>query len=158
MSLLAASTTDLAQIIQIVVAPVFMLTGIAGFLNVMSGRLGRIVDRARVMERRIMMLKNKAYLEMSQKELNNLWRRVKLINRAIGLCVASALFVCGVVVGLFVGDLWQLNLPNMIITLFVIALVLLIFALLTFLKEVQLATRTLQMGKEFIDDNDSNAS
>ena len=151
-----ASTNDLAQIIQIVVAPVFMLTGIAGFLNVMSGRLGRIVDRARVMERRIMMLKNKAYLEMSQKELNNWWRRVKLINRAIGLCVASALFVCGVVVGLFVGDLWQLNLPNMIITLFVIALVLLIFALLTFLKEVQLATRTLQMGKEFIDDESAN--
>ena len=74
----------------------------------------------------------------------------------INLRVASALFVCGVVVGLFIGDLWQLNLPNVIITLFVIALVLLIFALLTFLKEVQLATRTLQMGKEIIDDNDSN--
>ena len=118
-----ASANDLAQIIQIVVAPVFMLTGIAGFLNVMSGRLGRIVDRARVMERRIMLLKNPTYVELSQKELKNLWRRVKLINRAIGLCVASALFVCGVVVGLFIGDLWQLNLPNVIITLFVIALV-----------------------------------
>jgi hypothetical protein len=147
-----ASATDLGQIIQVVVAPVFMLTGIAGFLNVMSGRLGRIVDRARVMERRIMMLKNPTYLEMSQNELKNLWRRVKLINRAIGLCVASALFVCGVVVCLFIGDLWLLNFRNAVIALFVIALVLLIFALLTFLKEVQLATRTLQMGKEFVDD------
>jgi len=150
-----ASTTDLAQIIQIVVAPVFMLTGIAGFLNVMSGRLGRIVDRARIIERRIMMLKNPTYLEMSQKELKNLWRRVNLINRAIGLCVASALFVCGVVVCLFVGDLWQINFRNAVIALFTISLILLIFALLTFLKEVQLATRNLQMGKEFIDD-DSN--
>jgi drug/metabolite transporter (DMT)-like permease len=146
------SGSDLAQIIQIVVAPVFMLTGIAGFLNVMSGRLGRIVDRARIMERRIMMLKNPTYIDMSQKELNNLWRRVKLINRAIGLCVASALFVCGVVVCLFVGDLWQINFRNAVIALFTISLVLLIFALLTFLKEVQLATRTLQMGKEFIDE------
>lgn len=147
-----ASTTDLAQIIQIVVAPVFMLTGIAGFLNVMSGRLGRIVDRARIIERRIMMLKNPTYLEMSQKELKNLWRRVNLINRAIGLCVASALFVCGVVVCLFVGDLWQINFRNAVIALFTISLILLIFALLTFLKEVQLATRTLQMGKEKIFD------
>jgi Cu/Ag efflux pump CusA len=89
---------------------------------------------------------------MSQNELKNLWRRVKLINRAIGLCVASALFVCGVVVCLFIGDLWLLNFRNAVIALFVIALVLLIFALLTFLKEVQLATRTLQMGKEFVDD------
>jgi hypothetical protein len=48
-----ASVNDLAQTIQIVVAPIFMLTGIAGFLNVMSGRLGRIVDRARIMERRV---------------------------------------------------------------------------------------------------------
>ncbi|MEP0495803.1 MAG: DUF2721 domain-containing protein, partial [Paraglaciecola sp.] len=39
---------DIAEIIQLAVAPVFMLTGIAGFLNVMSGRLGRIVDRARI--------------------------------------------------------------------------------------------------------------
>ncbi|MEP7704707.1 DUF2721 domain-containing protein [Paraglaciecola sp. 25GB23A] len=147
-----SSTTDLAQIIQIVVAPVFMLTGIAGFLNVMSGRLGRIVDRARIIERRIMMLKNPAYLEMSQKELKNLWRRVNLINRAIGLCVASALFVCGVVVCLFVGDLWQINFRNAVIALFTISLILLIFALLTFLKEVQLATRNLQIGKEFIEE------
>jgi drug/metabolite transporter (DMT)-like permease len=146
------SATDLAQIIQVVVAPVFMLTGIAGFLNVMSGRLGRIVDRARVMERRISLLKNPNILELSQHELKNLWRRVKLINRAIGLCVASALFVCGVVVCLFVGDLWLLNFRNAVIALFTISLILLIFALLTFLKEVQLATRTLQMGKEFIDD------
>ena len=40
--------SDLAQIISLAVAPVFLLAGIAGFLNVMSGRLGRIIDRARV--------------------------------------------------------------------------------------------------------------
>jgi hypothetical protein len=151
-----ASTTDLAQIIQIVVAPVFMLTGIAGFLNVMSGRLGRIVDRARVMERRVTIIKNPLYLEIAQKELKNLWRRITIINRSIGLCTASALFVCSVVVCLFVGDLWQINIRNFVIALFVIALFLLIFALLMFLKEVQLATRTLQMGKEVFDDDPSS--
>ena len=129
---MSTSVNDLAQVIQIVVAPIFMLTGIAGFLNVMSGRLGRIVDRARIMERRV--------------------RRIKLINRSIGLCTASALFVCSVVVLLFLGDLLLFDLSQLIVTMFVIALFLLIFALLTFLKEVQLATRTLQMGKEKIFD------
>jgi hypothetical protein len=145
---MSSSVTDLAQVIQIVVAPIFMLTGIAGFLNVMSGRLGRIVDRARVMERRVKSLKNPEYLEPSEKELKNIWRRVILINRSIGLCTASALCVCTMVVGLFLGELLLLNLNQVIVMLFVIALLLLIFALLTFLKEVQLATRTLQMGKE----------
>ena len=56
------------------------------------------------------------------------------------------------VVFLFLGDLLLFDLSKLIVTLFVIALFLLIFALLTFLKEVQLATRTLQMGKEKIFD------
>ena len=148
-----ASVNDLAQTIQIVVAPIFMLTGIAGFLNVMSGRLGRIVDRARIMERRVHTIKNPAFLEQSENELKNLWRRIKLINRSIGLCTASALFVCAVVVFLFLGDFWTFNLSELIVTLFIVALFLLIFALLTFLKEVQLATRTLQIGKEVFEDS-----
>ncbi|MEP1446319.1 MAG: DUF2721 domain-containing protein [Paraglaciecola sp.] len=143
-----ATVTDLAQTIQIVVAPVFMLTGIAGFLNVMSGRLGRIVDRARIMERRVHTIKNPEFLEQSENELKNIWRRIKLINRSIGLCTASALFVCAVVALLFLGDFLTFRLSEVIVTLFIIALLLLICALLTFLKEVQLATRTLQMGKE----------
>ncbi len=149
---MSSSIYDLAQIIQIVVAPIFMLTGIAGFLNVMSGRLGRIVDRARIMERKVQTIQNPEYLEKSEQELKNLWRRITLINRSIGLCTACALFVCAVVVLLFVGDLWVVDFSQLIVTLFVIALFLLIFALLTFLKEVQLATKTLQMGKEFIDE------
>ena len=147
-----ATVTDLAHTIQIVVAPILMLTGIAGFLNVMSGRLGRIVDRARIMERRVHTIKNPEFLEQSENELKNLWRRIKLINRSIGLCTASALFVCAVVVFLFLGDLWSFNASSLIISLFIIALLLLIFALLTFLKEVQLATRNLQIGKEVFDD------
>lgn len=149
---MGSSVNDLAQVIQIVVAPIFMLTGIAGFLNVMSGRLGRIVDRARIMERRVHKLKDSEFHQQSEKELKNLWRRITLINRSIGLCTACALFVCGVVVLLFLGDLFVFDFSKVIITLFVIALFLLIFALLTFLKEVQLATKTLQMGKEIVDE------
>ncbi|WP_233267418.1 DUF2721 domain-containing protein [Paraglaciecola sp. L3A3] len=147
-----ATINELAQVIQIVVAPIFMLTGIAGFLNVMSGRLGRIVDRARIMERRVHTIKNPEFLEQSEFELKNLWRRITLINSSIGLCTACALFVCSVVVLLFLGDLLLFDFSRIIMTLFVIALFLLIFALLAFLKEVQLATRTLKMGKEIVED------
>ena len=129
-----------------------MLTGIAGFLNVMSGRLGRIVDRARIIERRVAILKNPEKLKISQVELKYLWRRIKIINRSIGMCTASALFVCAVVCCLFIGEFLLINLTQSVVILFVIALLLLIVALVSFLKEVQLATRTLQMGKEFDDE------
>ena len=68
------------------------------------------------------------------------------------MCTASALFVCAVVCCLFIGEFLLMDLTKAVVILFVIALLLLIVALVSFLKEVQLATRTLQMGKEFDDE------
>lgn len=145
------SFTALASIIQIAVAPVFLLAGIAGFLNVMSGRLGRIVDRARVVERRVTTLADTAKLELASRELRTLWRRVRIINWSIGMCTASALMVCIVVVGLFVGDFWSLHIETFVVVTFVLAMLLLIAALLLLIKEVQLATRVLVAGQEYSD-------
>ena len=44
------SVSTVAQVIQLAVAPVFLLAGIGAFLNVCAGRLSRIVDRARNIE------------------------------------------------------------------------------------------------------------
>ena len=144
------SLTALASIIQIAVAPVFLLAGIAGFLNVMSGRLGRIVDRARVVERRVTTLNDAARIERASRELRTLWR-VHIINWSIGMCTASALMVCIVVVGLFVGDFWSLHIETFVVVTFVLAMLLLIAALLLLIKEVQLATRVLVAGQEYSD-------
>jgi hypothetical protein len=145
---MTASVAALGSVIQLSVAPVFLLAGIAGFLNVMSARLGRIVDRARVVERRLSRLQEPEQLATANKENLTLWRRIRLINRCIGLCASSGLLVCCVVVGLFVGDFWQLDIGAAIVTVFVLALCLLIVSLLLFVREVQLATRTLVMGME----------
>lgn len=145
------SITALAGIIQIAVAPVFLLAGVAGFLNVMSGRLSRIVDRARVIERRVNTLKDEAKLRLATRELRTLWRRVRIINWSIGLCTASGLMVCTVVAGLFIGDFWSLHMANFVVVTFVLAMLLLIGSLLLFIREVQLATRVLVAGHEFLD-------
>ena len=48
------SIETIATVIQLAVAPVFLLAGIAGLLNVLSIRLGRVVDRVRVVETRLL--------------------------------------------------------------------------------------------------------
>lgn len=144
------TTTGLAVIIQLSVAPVFLLAGIAGFLNVMSGRLGRIVDRARVVEQREARLRDTSQQAAYRRELVLLWRRVNIINWAIALCTTSGLLVCTLIVSLFVGGFWQLNIGGLIVGLFVFALVVLIVALMLFLKEVQLAKRVMRMGRDVI--------
>ncbi len=138
--------TSLSALIELSVAPVFLLAGIAGFLNVMSGRLGRISDRVRVAERHLHTLTDDDEAKkMRREEVLVLWRRVKAINWAIGLCVSSGLMVCSVIMSLFAGELWHINLRLLVVTLFILAMGLLIMSLLVFLAEVRLATRTINI-------------
>ena len=144
------TVSDLGHVIELAVAPVFLLAGIAGFLNVMSGRLGRIIDRARVLERSIRGLAESTAQTRSRRELGVLWRRVNIIHWAIGFCTASALLTCLLIASLFIGRFMALNLAAVVAILFVAVLLLLAFALLLFINEVRLSTRTLRMGGEFV--------
>ena len=136
---------SLSQLIEFAVAPVFLLTGIAGFLSVMSGRLGRISDRVRIAERRIQTLADPQLVERSKQEIILLWSRVRAANWAIGFCVASGLMICLVIGLLFAGALLVIDLKFPIILLFVLAMLLLICALILFLVEVRLATRAVNI-------------
>ncbi len=146
------SSNSIAYIIQLAVAPVFMLAGIAGFLSVISNRLGRIIDRARLVERRIAKLAECEELRISKQELAILTRRRHITNRAIALCTSAALCVCLLIISLFISDFLGLQIGSFIAILFVLAITLLISALLYFLKEIQLATRTLDIAREFSTD------
>ncbi|UTW46122.1 DUF2721 domain-containing protein [bacterium SCSIO 12696] len=147
------STSSLAHIIQLAVAPVFLLAGIAGFLSVISSRLGRIIDRSRVVDRRLVALKDKEKIASSCKELNVLSVRINWINRSIALCVTSALMVCVVIVCLFSAVALELEISALIKLFFVLSILLLIAALICFLREVYLGSYTLKIAKEFILDD-----
>lgn len=135
----------IAHVIQLAIAPVFLLTGIGAILAVMTNRLARIVDRARVLEDR-MPEATAAVAEAMHTELATLAHRARLINRAITLSVLSALLVCVVIVGLFVSAYLAPDLTRGVATLFGTALLALIAALLVFLREIYLATATLRIG------------
>ena len=146
---------DIALVIQLAVAPVFLLTGIAGFLSVLSNRLGRITDRARILERRLLNSTGEHQKEQhstQHKELRSLWKRVKMINSAIRLCTTSALLVSMVVIVLFLADILRLNLSSVVALLFILAMLLLVIGLIFFLREVTSATTTMRMGMEFVVD------
>lgn len=146
---------DIALVIQLAVAPVFLLTGIAGFLSVLSNRLGRITDRARILERRLLNSTGEHQKEQhntQHKELRSLWRRVKMINTAIRLCTTSALLVSMVVIVLFLADILRFNLSSVVALLFILAMLLLVIGLIFFLREVTSATTTMRMGMEFVVD------
>ncbi|MCV6604216.1 MAG: DUF2721 domain-containing protein [Porticoccaceae bacterium] len=145
-----ASTTDLAHIIQLAVTPVFLLAGIAGFLSVMSNRLGRIIDRSRIVDRRIAALKDREKIAVSCKELDLLAVRIRWINRSIALCTVAALLVCTVIVCLFSAAALDLEISGLITLFFVLSMTLLIAALIFFLREVYLGSHTLRIAREYL--------
>lgn len=146
--MLGTHLSDMAGIIQLAVAPVFLLAGIAGFLNVMAARLGRIIDRVRVLDERMLANQDHANSERWQAEYRILFRRATITNYAIGLSTGSALSVCILVASLFIGDYLDLAISGLIVVWFSLAMLLLIMALGLFLKEFQLATRTLYLAKD----------
>ena len=92
--------TLIAKTIQLSVAPVFLLTAIGTMLAVLTGRLNRIVDRARVLEEHMASLPAKGRGEI-RVELLTLSRRSKLINVAITLGTICALLICSMIAAMF---------------------------------------------------------
>lgn len=139
------TTETISQIISLSVAPVFLLAGIAGLLNVMTSRLSRIVDRARVIERQFNLAQPEKQARV-QEEVTSLWRRNRLINLSIRACVMSALLVCVVVVSLFISDVVTINLSKFIAAMFITAMLMIIAGLVMFLLEVTLSTTSMRHG------------
>jgi uncharacterized membrane protein YGL010W len=144
---LATDLNPISHVIQLSVAPVFLLTGIGALLGVMTNRMARIVDRARALEPQRAQAAP-AEVGRFDQELGELERRARLINRAITLHVIAALLVCAVIVGLFVTaySAWSPDLTRFLAALFAAALLALIVGLLSFLREVYVATQTLRIG------------
>ena len=136
-----SSLTDIARVIQLAVAPVFLLTAIATMINALNTRLGRIVDRRRVVQERLQTRAADA-AAAAQLEISTLVRRSRLVYYAIFCAVLSALLVCLVVAGAFLGALLGVDLARSVAALFIAAMLAMIAGLGLFLREVYLAVRT----------------
>ena len=140
----AANLNDVGHAIQLALAPVFLLTGIAGILNVMAGRLARIIDRGRQLTEgpRPRLATMPVSLD---RELAALETRRHLASAAITACTLSALLVCTVIAALFLEVLLGLELKWLLGFFFTASTLALVVGLAYFLREVHLATQTVRI-------------
>lgn len=137
---------DVSHVIQLSVAPVFLLTSIATLISAMNTRLGRIIDRRRLVRDRIK-TNDDAPADRSEDELNMLYHRSYLSYLGILFAVLSALLVCLVIVGAFVGALISVDLAKSIAVVFILSLCAMIVSLGMFLREVYLGV---SMGSRIV--------
>jgi VIT1/CCC1 family predicted Fe2+/Mn2+ transporter len=141
----ALEVVDIAHAIQLALAPVFLLSGIWVFLGVLTNRLARIVDRARKMELELRQA-GAATAGRLRNQLSTMDRRARLINVAITLGTVAALFTAFVVALLFAGTFVPINLALPVAVLFVLSMLSLIAAFVSFLFEVRIAIAALRIG------------
>ena len=143
------AVSTIAQTIQLSLSPVFMLAGIGALLNVLAGRLSRVVDRARSLER-LHPASTGPEHDRHVWELRLLDRRISIINAGLFLAVSSAVMTCAVVALLFVAELARLHLGRVVAFAFILAMLLLIAALVSFLFEVRLSLRAVRIREELL--------
>jgi Protein of unknown function (DUF2721) len=139
------SDVAVAHAIQLAVAPVFLLSGIGAILVVMTNRLGRIIDRARVLEDRLENTRPELLASL-RADLAILSRRAKLISLAITLCTTTALLVCTVIAMMFLSASLQFDATIPVVLLFIGAMLTFFLGLLWFLREIYVATVSLRIG------------
>ena len=140
----------IAHTIQLALAPVFVLVAIGNILNILSMRLGRIVDRARVLQARHGETSGPAH-DLIVREIRTIDRRISLIGRAIAMLVLSGLSIGTTVATLFLDELIHVDLSRVVGVLFLLAISLLMTALVLFLYETRIAAATLRISEDFLE-------
>jgi hypothetical protein len=145
-----ATVSTIAQTIQLSLSPVFMLAGISGLLNVLAGRLSRVVDRARQLEALHPRSTGPEH-DRHVWELRLLDRRISIINAALFLAVSSAVMTCLVVALLFVAELADLKIGTYVALTFILSMAFLISSLVAFIVEVRLSLRAVHIRAELLE-------
>lgn len=136
-----AHLPEIAAVIQLAVAPVFLLTAVGTIITALNYRLGRAVDRRRSLERRLAAM-SEGELGSARDELDTIARRIHYTYLSIFSAVISALLICLLIAGAFLGAFVRADLSYTVGTLFVLAIIALVACLLLFLREIFLAVST----------------
>jgi len=136
---------DISHVIQLSVAPVFLLTAIGTILGVLSTRLARIVDRARALNDRLETAAADR-VPAIREELHSIAQRRRFVNLAITSGTIAALLVCVSIATVFLGAVLKASIAIPVATLFILAMGAFVAALLFFLREIFLAVRSLHLG------------
>jgi hypothetical protein len=142
--------STVAETIQVAIAPVFLLAGLGAILNVMVGRLARIVDRSRQLE---VLHVSTTGVERQRhiQELRLIDGRIRTINTAVYLNVMAAIAICLVVAMLFVAELGNFQIGQVIAVAFIISMLLLTGGLICFLIEIHMSVRAIRVRSDLLE-------
>jgi ABC-type transporter Mla maintaining outer membrane lipid asymmetry permease subunit MlaE len=138
------------SVLQTALTPAFLLVAVGSLLNVLTGRLSRIVDRSRDLQRMHAETEGESHQRVVS-ELRIIERRMRVVGSSILFAVLSAIAVCVMISLLFLMGLTQFSAPWIAVAVFMLALLLLVACLLQFVHEIRLATYAIYVPEEYLE-------
>lgn len=142
--------TSVAHLIQLSVAPVFLLAAVGALLNVFTGRLSRIIDKVERLDQYENATQDKQPFKDMKQRREFLTMRMKNTNLAILFCTTTGLLISLVIVTMFLSALLKFESAIFISILFILAMICLSIALMLFLKEIFFTTTFIKSKKSYI--------
>jgi len=136
---------DLIPVLQTAIGPVILISGVGLLLLSMTNRFGRIIDRSRILAKELAEGSDDER-QMARGQVEILWRRARLIRRAIALAATSVLFAALLMIVLFLAALEQLEVAAVVVVLFSVCLLTLIGSLVSFIQEINQSLGALRIA------------
>jgi hypothetical protein len=122
---------ELVPVLQTAIGPVILISGVGLLLLTMTNRLGRAIDRARLLA---------SYTKKDRRNIEEqitiLWLRARILRLSIQLASMSALCSSLLVVALFFTVLMKIEIAWLISGLFVGSMVMIVGALILFIRDI----------------------
>jgi hypothetical protein len=149
--------SELIPVLQTAIGPVILISGVGLLLLSLTNRFGRAVDRIRQLLREMRGTSGAARARLAG-QVENLYQRARLIQRAIIFCTISVLFAALLIITLFFTAFFGLNMAVLISLLFICCLLSLIASLIAFTLDIRLSLVALRLEMGDPDDHAGTAT
>ncbi len=136
--------TDLVPILQLAIGPVILISGVGLLLLSMTNRLGRVIDRSRLLAEASRKA-DPADRPRFTAQLEVLARRARMVRLSITLAATSVLLTAVLIISLFLAALLGLEIAVPLILLFVGSLGSLIGSMIVFIGDINLSLSALRL-------------
>lgn len=137
------SFKELVPILQLAIGPVILISGVGLLLLTLTNRFGRMLDRARLLNREVG--SNEAEAAGIRRQIQILHRRAEILRLSITLGSVTVLLVAVLILILFVGALWKLELGWLVVAIFCVSQVALIGSMLAFIRDMNLSLEAFRL-------------
>jgi len=130
-----SNVAELIPTLQVAIGPVVLVSGIGLLILSMTNRLGRVIDRGRILARELSELPPEGQVRI-EAQLHILVRRAEYLRRAITAASVSVLLAAFLIIILFLTAVLGLEDAWLISAVFIGSLGALIFSLVAFLQDL----------------------